>query len=399
MNNPRSKPFSGRLLAVFALLLGLPHAASAAQTYQPQLNTNLCLDLAGGVAKPGAYVQVARCSGGNAQAWTLQDGTLQALGLCLDVPSNRQTNGTLLQVWNCLPNDAAQQWTYTGQNLQLTGTNFCVDVPSGNASDGQRLQIWNCGGGNKNQVFSQGGGSQPSAPSQPAPAPASSAGRRMVFQNNCSQQVWVALQNNGGQPIPSPSGIALQPGASGEVDLSSTWGGRMWGRTGCHVSGDSATCDSGDCGGRLACGGIGGQPSSLVEFLFNGWAGSNATQDYYDISLVDAFNLPVGITPMGGQGLCHAPVCRANILTQCRSDLQVKNAQGQVVTCLSECSRYQSDPTCCRGANGTPSTCPRPPGQQVVKNACPDAYSYAYDDGTSTWNCTNPSGYTVTFCP
>jgi glucosylceramidase len=36
----------------------------------------------------------------------------------------------------------------------------------------------------------------------------------------------------------------------------------------------------------------------------------------------------------------------------------------------------------------------------VVKAACPDAYSFAYDDQKSTYTCNNPfPDYTITFCP
>jgi hypothetical protein len=47
------------------------------------------------------------------------------------------------------------------------------------------------------------------------------------------------------------------------------------------------------------------------------------------------------------------------------------------------------------GTNGIGPTA----GTQEFKAACPDAYSYNYDDPTSTFTCGTGSNYQVTFCP
>ena len=58
---------------------------------------------------------------------------------------------------------------------------------------------------------------------------------------------------------------------------------------------------------------------------------------------------------------------------------------------------------CCSGSHNTPQTCPKSKVQfyDYFKNACPNAYAYAYDDKTALKTC--PSGknadYTLTFCP
>jgi hypothetical protein len=385
-------------------LLGGTQVAHAA-TIKPTLNSGLCLDIAGGSDKNGTTVQIANCNGGNAQNWTVSGNTIRALGKCLDVRNGSTSNGTALQIADC--NDgknASQQFKISNGTLAFTKANKCVDISNGRATDGRAMQIWDCVSNVKAQQWqtslSTGGSSSSnSSPSAGNTPSVPQGGRLMQFVNQCSDTVWVALQNNGNKAVPTPSGFPLSKGGSKSVALGAQWGGRMWGRTGCNVNGSSATCDTGDCGSKMECGGIGGQPSSLVEFLFDGWNGPNATQDFYDISLVDAFNLPVGIKPVGGSGVCHAPKCSTNILNICPADLQVKDKSGKVVNCLSSCTKYQTDDTCCRNAHNTLATCPAPEGAKVFKEACPDAYSYAYDDGTSTWNCTGPSGYVITFCP
>ncbi|EMS68137.1 hypothetical protein TRIUR3_12323 [Triticum urartu] len=54
---------------------------------------------------------------------------------------------------------------------------------------------------------------------------------------------------------------------------------------------------------------------------------------------------------------------------------------------------------CCSGAYGSPSTCRPSAYSQYFKSACPRAYSYAYDDSTSTFTCAAGTNYAITFCP
>lgn len=52
-------------------------------------------------------------------------------------------------------------------------------------------------------------------------------------------------------------------------------------------------CETGDCGNRLQCNGAGGVPPvTLVEITLNGHGG----QDFYDISLVDGFNVIASVS-------------------------------------------------------------------------------------------------------
>ncbi|VAI44008.1 unnamed protein product [Triticum turgidum subsp. durum] len=52
---------------------------------------------------------------------------------------------------------------------------------------------------------------------------------------------------------------------------------------------------------------------------------------------------------------------------------------------------------CCRGKFGGPSTCPPTPYSKKFKEACPSAYSYAYDDPSSLFQCSG-ADYVITFC-
>lgn len=191
-------------------------------------------------------------------------------------------------------------------------------------------------------------------------------GATFTFVNSCGFTVWVGLQPNGGIPMLVGGGFELAAGSKNAVTAPVAWGGRFWGRTGichfceeieiwvrrvglirlwivaiaillvgcatlivlCWISGcnfDSSgkgTCETGDCGGLLKCGGAGGDPpASLAEITLDGANGD----DFYDISLVDGYNLPLAMTPSGGSGKCGAPGCAYNLNDNCPQALQVRS--------------------------------------------------------------------------
>jgi hypothetical protein len=98
--------------------------------------------------------------------------------------------------------------------------------------------------------------------------------------------------------------------------------------------------------------------------------------------------------------------CVQNLNQVAPTELQV-NKNGHVVAVYSACMKFNTDQYCCRGAYGTPQTC-NPTTWPVnyagiFKQACPTAYSYAYDDNTSTFFCRGANGrkspdYNVQFC-
>lgn len=62
------------------------------------------------------------------------------------------------------------------------------------------------------------------------------------------------------------------------------------------------SCATGDCQGvGVDCNRTGGSPpTTLVEFALNAFG----SQDYYDVSLVDGYNLPVIVEGSGELGEC-----------------------------------------------------------------------------------------------
>jgi hypothetical protein len=224
---------------------------------------------------------------------------------------------------------------------------------------------------------------------------AAAATRSFSFVNECPHEVWVGTQANGGIRLLAEGGFALPAGQKMTLDqVEAGWGGRFWGRTGCTFDAHGrGSCETGDCGGFLKCAGAGGEPpASLAEFTLNGANGD----DFYDVSLVDGYNLEIRITPTGGNGTCGSPGCTSNLNTQCPTSLQVLSA-GDVVACKSACAAFGTPQYCCTDAYGSPTKCPPTRYSKLFKSACPTAYSYAYDDASSTFTCSG-ANYQINFC-
>lgn len=67
--------------------------------------------------------------------------------------------------------------------------------------------------------------------------------------------------------------------------------------------------------------------------------------------------------------------------------------------CLSACAKYNKPQYCCTGSYDSPSSCSPNYYSTAAKAVCPDAYSYAYDDQTSTFIISKGPGFEVIFCP
>uniref|UniRef100_J3MKA0 Thaumatin-like protein n=1 Tax=Oryza brachyantha TaxID=4533 RepID=J3MKA0_ORYBR len=63
------------------------------------------------------------------------------------------------------------------------------------------------------------------------------------------------------------------------------------------------------------------------------------------------------------------------------------------------CLAFGTDEYCCRGRFASPAACGPSRYSKLFKAQCPQAYSYAFDDGSSTFTCGNATGYRLTFCP
>ncbi|XP_062102584.1 thaumatin-like protein 1 [Humulus lupulus] len=218
------------------------------------------------------------------------------------------------------------------------------------------------------------------------------SGATFTFVNKCDFTVWPGILASAGSPKLDSTGFELAKGTSRLFQAPTGWSGRFWGRTGCNFDGSGqGSCVTGDCGsGQTECNGAGATPpATLAEFTLG-----SGSQDFYDVSLVDGYNLPMVVEGNGGSGTCASTGCITDLNRSCPTELRVDGGGA----CKSACEAFGSDEYCCSGAYNTPAVCKPSMYSEIFKSACPRSYSYAYDDATSTFTCTG-ADYTITFCP
>ncbi|KAM5546778.1 thaumatin-like protein 1 [Rosa sericea] len=219
------------------------------------------------------------------------------------------------------------------------------------------------------------------------------SGATFTFVNKCDFTVWPGILASAGSPKLDSTGFELTKGGSRTFQAPTGWSGRFWARTRCSFDASGlGSCATADCGSGLECNGAGAAPpATLAEFTLG--SGSGGTLDFYDVSLVDGYNLPMIVEGSGGSGTCATTGCASDLNRSCPNELKVVDGDA----CKSACDAFGTPEYCCKGAYASPDTCKPSMYSQVFKSACPKSYSYAYDDASSTFTCTG-ADYTITFC-
>ncbi|XP_020089789.1 thaumatin-like protein [Ananas comosus] len=223
-------------------------------------------------------------------------------------------------------------------------------------------------------------------------------GATLAMYNKCRETVWPGIQPGAGKAVVARGGMRLQPGTATSVRCARP------GRTGLGPQGCArprtgrAACATGDCGGSLFCDGAAAPPRTLARIPS---PRPRQSQDFYDVSLVDGYNIPMSMTPFRGTGgRCASAGCVSDLNEVCPAGLAVRGgADNRVVACKSACSAFGAPQYCCTGSYGSPQQCKPTAYSRLFKTACPKAYSYAYDDPTSIQTCGAGASYIVTFCP
>nr|XP_043606270.1 protein P21-like [Erigeron canadensis] len=200
------------------------------------------------------------------------------------------------------------------------------------------------------------------------------------IKNNCGQTVWAGA-------VPTGGGKRLDPGQSWLLEVApGTTTARIWPRTECNFDGSGrGSCVTGDCNGVLECKSFGATPNTVAEFALKQYA----DYDYFDISIIDGFNLPMQFSPNSG-GCTRGIKCNANINGECPAQLRTRGG------CNHPCTVTKSDKDCCLGQ--FIENCQPTPLSNFFKERCPDVYSYKADK-TATFSCPSGTNYDVIFCP
>ncbi|KAM3432245.1 hypothetical protein MY4824_006679 [Beauveria thailandica] len=271
----------------------------------------------------------------------------------------------------------------------------------------------------------------------------------LIITNRCDTTIWPGTATQAGLG-PGTGGFELNPGESKNLSVGSNWQGRVWGRTNCTVNGDSCACQTGDCFAKLDCDFSGAVPATLVEFNLAG--GVNGMQTFYDISLVDGYNLPVGIEHIPSDNTSFIPPNLTNSACVATAGwlydvsrtgtyysnetypipLEKKETNDMLSKwcpwtnlafppkrpsdgiypypddsirrpsfspCKSACVTTGSDRDCCIGKYHDPNICKPSSYSKTVKAVCPDAYSFAFDDQSSTFIVPKGGGWKIIWCP
>jgi hypothetical protein len=226
----------------------------------------------------------------------------------------------------------------------------------------------------------------------PVPIGDQTLARKLYIENQCSYTTWTfTLPAN---TLPGSVPYQLDPGQAVVLGWSNKFSGRVWPRTGCTGTGGNLKCTQGN------------GPDTLAEFTLN----AGMASDWYDISLVDGFTIPVGIiqldapwtmspsyVPGGPLDMltqqCGSPVCAVDLNPGCPAGQQLKDATGQVWGCKNGQSANG-------GHGATPVT-------SYLKAGCPTSYVFAFDDPQSLFLCKSneqnggvgAKDYKVIYCP
>ncbi len=226
----------------------------------------------------------------------------------------------------------------------------------------------------------------------PPTAPAATT-HTVTLVNETGQTVWVGSTVNADGSAGLTGLPELAPDASASVTIPEDtgamhWRGTFFAREGCSgQSGTTFHCELGDCGPYADHCTTGEQPVSLAEFDFDP---SDSLAPWYDVSYVNAFSVPVTITPTGvdappaGGGSCAVEGCPDDLLPYCpQQDLVTDPSSGTPLECVNPS----------RDATSSYS--------DAITSHCPYAYAWSGQDTVPgnqvVRQCPECSGFTVTF--
>jgi hypothetical protein len=221
-----------------------------------------------------------------------------------------------------------------------------------------------------------------------APAAAAAADRTVTFVNQSGQTIWIGSAVNADGSVNFTRLPILQNGQSATVTIPESsapnhWRGKFFARQGC--SGNPFHCKVADCGPFPDRCSTGEQPASLAEFNFDR---KDALAPWYNVSYVNAFSLPITITPRGasqppGSPECEPMGCSQNLLPYCPPANLTRWDDGTPMLCTS------------------PNRDAKTPYSNAIQSRCPKAYAWSKQDtepGNSVVRqCRHCTGFTVTF--
>ncbi|XP_050266566.1 thaumatin-like protein [Quercus robur] len=168
---------------------------------------------------------------------------------------------------------------------------------------------------------------------------------RFNITNNFPYVVWAAAVPGGDRQLNSKESWPLDMNAS---TTEAAFGLEL----GAFFNGSGrGSCQTGDCGGLLQCQAYGAPPNTLAEFALNQYL----NLDFFDISLVEGFNVPMDFSPTSIRpyfnGCIKGITCIADINGQCPTELKTPSGYYN-----NPCIVFKTDEYCCNFGNCGPTT-------------------------------------------
>ncbi|KAK7393204.1 hypothetical protein VNO78_21731 [Psophocarpus tetragonolobus] len=101
--------------------------------------------------------------------------------------------------------------------------------------------------------------------------------------------------------------------------------------------------------------------SIFMSEQWNSLLASNKRQDFYDISLVDGFNLLLFVIPQGGLKGCNRTSCPSDVNTVCLPNFVVEGSDGSVIAYKSARLALDQPEYCCIRPFASANKCPPTP--------------------------------------
>jgi ricin-type beta-trefoil lectin protein len=109
--------------------------------------SNLCIAVVGGKPASKAHLVTWDCNGNSYERWTFEpDGTIRAMGMCMDVAWGSVDDGATIQLEYCHGAPAQHFTLYTNGDLVNAGSGKCVEVKQSRTTRGTGLLQRHCGG-------------------------------------------------------------------------------------------------------------------------------------------------------------------------------------------------------------------------------------------------------------
>ncbi|RKE22164.1 ricin-type beta-trefoil lectin protein [Streptomyces sp. TLI_171] len=114
-----------------------------------------CIGTVGGRSNDGTQLELQDCASVASQMWEFRsDGSVHALGRCMDVAWASVSSGAAIQLVNCNGGSAQRFTLDSSGNLVNPISGKCVDAVDKGTASGTRLQLWTCKG-TTNQKWDQ----------------------------------------------------------------------------------------------------------------------------------------------------------------------------------------------------------------------------------------------------